>query len=1042
MSSCNRSLSATKSNSKTKSLQGKADHQIKSSDLLKCDKFQHKSDQLRQTNIIDNRINSKEDVAWQERIKQVMDLTRRSEDEVIMALHDSDGDLNRAVNDLLEGVSPEWEVKKKKARPTGGSKQNSEQSVVSDNLDWEDKRCFNSDGTTRIRGRVSHINRGWRRRENKENEKNIEEIKFETAHGNSRRGRGISGRSGRGGRGGGRGLGPRTFANRGESISSNSHTFNRPIDTWTGNEEHPTNLKEIKKDSWSTIDTTEDWDSEEYTGSLADTKVFTPSTLINENVITSDKKKCQEMSSIKIVQSSNLLIPSESSKLLNQENIIQEQSCQSHKNIASIHLPHSLDNMNRGSLSAAQSEYFTQLSQQSSDCLNVNSGHNTFLNVPQRQIKHRPRLPPPSKIPSTAVEMPGDALNTSIGFLDVQFGALEFGADANINDGSNQEKFNSSGSNSGISCIEQNSITTKTVVNSLNSLSVEAVKVSCQKFNPTSKLLLSDNQNIANEHSINSQSGFTSRNTPTQSMDMQKQDLNSQTSLSNSTFDVTVTYQSSKPSYPTSVTACNYNAYSCNVQANPTSFTCPTTSCNSNNFSVIPSVSQTGYNSSYTQSSITTFSQTSSCNTSGIYNQTPTTSQGYQSTSGFTTPISQYQSQSASTNTSSNNSYINTVYPNSSTFQSTAQPYQPSNTTFTSSISQGTSVYSNTVQSVYSNAYPSYGCQNQAVSQDHKPSTNKELSFESNTTTSSTSLVTTTCTLSLTSSSVNTSQTKTTMSNAVPKSSVNGLVPNNNNSSSSISGSGTSGNIAPILSHQYIMGQSVPYATFQQPHMYSYEDLQLMQQRLPHMPTTGYYDAALGYQTTGPVTSLGNSRNDALSGVQGVQGVQPVQGQYTSINDARFARTDSNASPVSSTMSQQTATQHQQPLMNPIPPGYAYFYGGGIMPASGFQYGTPAIYPQIATAGNAATSSGGYNTKPGNYGSGYGSGTNYDALSNSGPSGDYKNTATGFSTTQTSKTGSSSGNTSTAGTSTDINTTMYTKGHVALNKVNVIYGRI
>jgi hypothetical protein len=122
--------------------------------------LQHNSDQFKQTHIIDNRINNKEDVAWQERIKQVMDLTRRSEDEVIMALHDSDGDLNRAVNDLLEGVSPEWEVKKKKARPTGGPKQNSEQTVVADNLDWDDKRCFNNDGTARIRGRVNHSNRG------------------------------------------------------------------------------------------------------------------------------------------------------------------------------------------------------------------------------------------------------------------------------------------------------------------------------------------------------------------------------------------------------------------------------------------------------------------------------------------------------------------------------------------------------------------------------------------------------------------------------------------------------------------------------------------------------------------------------------------------------------------------------------------------------------------------------------------------------------------------------------------------------------------
>lgn len=33
-------------------------------------------------------------------------------------------------------------------------------------------------------------------------------------------------------------------------------------------------------------------------------------------------------------------------------------------------------------------------------------------------------------------------------------------------------------------------------------------------------------------------------------------------------------------------------------------------------------------------------------------------------------------------------------------------------------------------------------------------------------------------------------------------------------------------------------------------------------------------------------------------------------------------------------------------MLNPtaLPPGYAYFYGGGMMPGS-FQYGTPAIYP-------------------------------------------------------------------------------------------------
>lgn len=63
----------------------------------------------------------------------------------------------------------------------------------------------------------------------------------------NRRGRGGPGRPGRGGRGGGRGLGPRTFANRNDpSSASSTHSFNRSIDTWTGNEEQQQTTQEPK----------------------------------------------------------------------------------------------------------------------------------------------------------------------------------------------------------------------------------------------------------------------------------------------------------------------------------------------------------------------------------------------------------------------------------------------------------------------------------------------------------------------------------------------------------------------------------------------------------------------------------------------------------------------------------------------------------------------------------------------------------------------------------------------------------------------------
>lgn len=79
----------------------------------------------------------------------------------------------------------------------------------------------------------ANIGRG---RENKENERNMEDGVRDGSY--SRRGRGGPGRSGRGGRGGGRGLGPRTFANRNDPASgSSAHSFNRPIDTWTGEEQ-------------------------------------------------------------------------------------------------------------------------------------------------------------------------------------------------------------------------------------------------------------------------------------------------------------------------------------------------------------------------------------------------------------------------------------------------------------------------------------------------------------------------------------------------------------------------------------------------------------------------------------------------------------------------------------------------------------------------------------------------------------------------------------------------------------------------------------
>ncbi|XP_017865196.1 PREDICTED: protein lingerer isoform X4 [Drosophila arizonae] len=221
---------------------------------------------------------------------------------------------------------------------------------------------------------------------------------------------------------------------------------------------------------------------------------------------------------------------------------------------------------------------------------------------------------------------------------------------------------------------------------------------------------------------------------------------------------------------------------------------------------------------------------------------------------------------------------------------------------------------------------------------------------------------------------------------------------------SSGGGGGSSGLVPTNIQmvSQYIQ-TGLPY--YQQP-VYSYEELQMMQQRVPHVQ--GYYD--LNYTPT----SLGAGR-DNLGSVA-----------YSTMTDGRFARTDNNSSPVSnvsSTMSQQAGSS--APMLN-VP--YAYFYGGNVMPG-GFQYGTPAIYPQQIPAAN--TASGGQFPKP-SYSAGYGS-TSYDALSQTTQ--DYSKGGYSSSVNQQSKTQTVS-NQPQAGTGSDLTSSMYGKGHVALNKVN------
>ncbi|XP_021931150.1 protein lingerer isoform X4 [Zootermopsis nevadensis] len=954
-------------------------------------KTQPTAEQMRIAQIIDTRT---EDPNLKDKIKQAMDATRKTEDEVCTALHDCDNDLDRAVNMLLEGMGQgEWEtlVKKKKNRQPSTKSESTVNNQDLEQEEWAQEREVNPErertrarggGPPRMRGRGSLDNRGWRGRENKENEKNLEEGREGFRRGGGRMMNG-PGRSGRGGRGGGR-LGPRTFQNRDKG------GFPRSIETWNNPGADENTGESLKMDKWGDdFPSPEDWDNEEYTGSLADSKVFTPSGGALEPITNSEPLVVEstnpDLSSSLTVQNLSSSVASSSSQM--------SQSLDLHQPPSQLSQPwlQSPVPVVVGPLTAVQSEYLSQLTQAtenlksavgigtsssaavsavsygtSSNSYPVTSSTayqppsppsgftstsaasfstsnfvgsaNSYGNqmqdqtlesssvtaqcptqtLPSRPKTQRPRVPPPSKIPQSAVEMPGDAINSSIGYLDVQFGGLEFGSEtSSFETSSEQSKYPSNVSGSVLDSLPSPRTTSNLDLSGTNQTSVLDTYsgTSSQKTNqPGIASALTQNQKVTSSAAVY----------PTNQ---------SQMSYASSG---TVSSYSNQPTVPSSSYPSNsYSQASAGVayQTGPTSYTSINQQSVNSFPSATPSYQATGQ-SVYGSSTL-----------GGSVNYAGSTGTGqYQNNYGgsVATTSQNHTKLSSALNTGTKEAQYDTATTSSSNLSST-------NVTTT-----------NSGLSTNVNASPALG-------------------------------------LASSSQTVNTTSTK--VSSSTGKS---GVVPN------------IPPGVPPMLGTQYIMSQGgLPY--FQQP-VYSYEDLQLLQQRIPHV-ATGYFD--MGFQAP---TSLATGREGGLASVA------------YSMSDGRFTRADNNASPVPSTLSQQSATQaHQQPMLNPtpLPPGYAYFYGGGMMPGS-FQYGTPAIYPMPpATNTHGSTSTTQY-PKPGSYGSGYGSG--YDGLVQNQ---DYGKTGYVSNSQSQSKAGVGA-NAGTAGSSaTDLSATMYGKSHVTLGKVNV-----
>uniref|UniRef100_G1TP25 Ubiquitin associated protein 2 like n=1 Tax=Oryctolagus cuniculus TaxID=9986 RepID=G1TP25_RABIT len=236
-------------------------------------------------------ISDHNDADFEEKVKQLIDITGKNQDECVIALHDCNGDVNRAINVLLEG-NPDthsWEMVGKK-KGVSGQKDGGQ---TESNEDGKENRDRDRDYSRR-RGGPPRRGRGASRgREFRGQENGLDGTK---SGGPSGRGT----ERGRRGRGRGRVLYFfRTFnpADYAEPANTDDNYGNSSGNTWnnTGHFEpddgtrldfigvegsnYPRKLRLLLYDTsrraWRTA--TEEWGTEDWNEDLSETKIFTAS---------------------------------------------------------------------------------------------------------------------------------------------------------------------------------------------------------------------------------------------------------------------------------------------------------------------------------------------------------------------------------------------------------------------------------------------------------------------------------------------------------------------------------------------------------------------------------------------------------------------------------------------------------------------------------------------------------------------------------------------------------------------------------------------
>ncbi|XP_038599447.1 ubiquitin-associated protein 2 isoform X2 [Tachyglossus aculeatus] len=965
-------------------------------------------------------IYDKNDAEFEDKVKQLMEVTGKNQDECLVALHDCNGDVNRAINILLEGNSDttSWETVGKKRSLGKESSENKENREKRG-----DRETSRGRGGTHRRGRGSGRAREFRAEEN-----GVDSNQGERPSDRGKRGRGRGFGRGRG-RGAGRfsaqGMG--TFNPADYTDSSAADGFGAKTDAWESGQndaedgmepaqsghnlaqELPSKNNFGLKGAWKNA--IEEWTAEDWNEDLSETKVFTASSVPAENHVTPG----QSIDLVALLQKPatssqetevNSFDPAQQQSFgqalvfTNSQHNTQMATGTGGSNTVNSYAPQSLSSVlgsgfgELGSSKMANStgsqildqlkspslgQFTPQSSQQSSSPPTTTSSWDLKPPVPQSSVLSQfdfKSQPEPSPVLSQltqrqqhqtqAVPAPPPGLETF----------------------SSQVKLR-----------EPSPVDNATAVNKmlqLPSMSVESQVVSAQQTQP--KQIKPPKRRIPPTSKIPSSAVEMPGSADVTGLNVQFGALEFGT-------------EPSLPEFGSAPSSESSNQASISLYSKPVSDPLNTS---------LP-ISNTVQESTYTTSVITSSSLASSCQstspvTTSSYDQTSVHSRiAYQSsmapseaspaavTNGHSGVRTQQTLDTTSSVPSPKTTDPSPALPAAGSLPSTASttpllPSAPQHTATLPSLAQANDLSGSSLSqlssslSSHQNSLSSAAALSSSTSHTHPgaESTAAAAALPSSTATATFSPAATSAT-STTSSVVSMASSSMNTTNSLGLTVPSASMPSGTTRAAPLVSSGKAPpnlpqGVPPLLHNQYIVGPGGLLPAYP---IYGYDDLQMLQSRLPMAPPllmTPFQDY---YGITFPAPATLTGRDGGLAS-------NPYSGDVS-----KFGRGDSASPAPATTLAQpqqnQSQSHHtaQQPFLNPtLPPGYSYtglpYYAGVPGVPSAFQYGPTMFVPPASTKQHGVSLS--TATTPFQQAGGYGQhgyGAGYDDLTQGTAAGDY-----------------------------------------------------